>query len=138
MEAAMILSVKTRERTELIDVTSEISQLVQKSGIDQGLCMVYVPHTTAGVTINESADPSVKSDMLMVLNQIVPWEANYRHLEGNSPAHVKSTMVGPSELIAIEKGRLVLGTWQGIFFCEFDGPRNRKLHVRIIEEHFVQ
>jgi secondary thiamine-phosphate synthase enzyme len=138
MEAAMILSVKTRERTELIDVTSEISQLVQKSGIDQGLCMVYVPHTTAAVTINESADPSVKSDMLMVLNQIVPWEANYRHLEGNSPAHVKSTMVGPSELIAIEKGRLVLGTWQGIFFCEFDGPRNRKLHVRIIEEHFVQ
>jgi len=134
----MILSVKTRERTELIDVTSEISQLVQKSGIDQGLCMVYVPHTTAAVTINESADPSVKSDMLMVLNQIVPWEANYRHLEGNSPAHVKSTMVGPSELIAIEKGRLVLGTWQGIFFCEFDGPRNRKLHVRIIEEHFVQ
>jgi secondary thiamine-phosphate synthase enzyme len=138
MEAAMILSVKTRERTELIDVTSEISQLVQKSGIDQGLCMVYVPHTTAGVTINESADPSVKSDMLMVLNQIVPWEANYRHLEGNSPAHFKSTLVGPSELIAIEKGRLVLGTWQGIFFCEFDGPRNRKLHVRIIEEHFVQ
>jgi secondary thiamine-phosphate synthase enzyme len=138
MEAAMILSVKTRERTELIDVTSEISQLVQKSGIDQGLCMVYVPHTTAGVTINESADPSVKSDMLMVLNQIVPWEANYRHLEGNSPAHVKSTLIGPSELIAIEKGRLVLGTWQGIFFCEFDGPRNRKLHVRIIEEHFVQ
>ena len=134
----MILAVKTRERTELIDVTSEISQLVQKSGIDQGLCMVYVPHTTAAVTINESADPSVKSDMLMVLNQIVPWEANYRHLEGNSQAHVKSTLVGPSQLIAIEKGRLVLGTWQGIFFCEFDGPRNRKLHVRIMEEHFVQ
>ena len=134
----MIIAVKTRERTELIDVTSEISQLVKKSGIDQGLCMVYVPHTTAAVTINESADPSVKSDMLMVLNQIVPWEANYRHLEGNSPAHVKSTLVGPSQLIAIEKGRLVLGTWQGIFFCEFDGPRNRKLHVRIMEEHFVQ
>jgi len=133
----MIIAVKTRERTELIDVTSEISQLVQKSGIDQGLCMVYVPHTTAAVTINESADPSVKSDMLMVLNQIVPWEANYRHLEGNSPAHVKSTLVGPSQLIAIEKGRLVLGTWQGIFFCEFDGPRNRKLHVRIAEESFA-
>ena len=133
----MILSVKTRERTELVDVTSEINQLIKKSGIDQGLCMVYVPHTTAGVTINENADPSVKSDMLMVLNQIVPWEANYRHLEGNSPAHVKSTLVGPSELIAIEKGRLVLGTWQGIFFCEFDGPRNRKLHVRIVEESFA-
>jgi secondary thiamine-phosphate synthase enzyme len=97
-----------------------------------------VPHTTAGVTINESADPSVKSDILMVLNQMVPWEANYRHLEGNSPAHVKSTLVGPSELIAIEKGRLVLGTWQGVFFCEFDGPRIRKMHVRIIEERFVK
>ena len=134
----MILSVKTRERTELIDITSEIDRLVEKSGVDQGLCMLYVPHTTAGVTINESADPSVKSDILMVLNQMVPWEANYRHLEGNSPAHVKSTLVGPSELIAIEKGRLALGTWQGIFFCEFDGPRNRKLHVRIMEERFVK
>ena len=134
----MILSVKTRERTELVDITSEIERLVEKSGVDQGLCMLYVPHTTAGVTINESADPSVKSDILMVLNQMVPWEANYRHLEGNSPAHVKSTLVGPSELIAIEKGRLVLGTWQGVFFCEFDGPRNRKLHVRIVEEQFVK
>ena len=134
----MILSVKTRERTELVDITSEIDRLVEKSGVDQGLCMLYVPHTTAGVTINESADPSVKSDILMVLNQMVPWEANYRHLEGNSPAHVKSTLVGPSELIAIEKGRLVLGTWQGVFFCEFDGPRNRKLHVRIVEEQFVK
>jgi secondary thiamine-phosphate synthase enzyme len=134
----MILSVKTREKTELVDITSEIERLVEKSGVDQGLCMLYVPHTTAGVTINESADPSVKSDILMVLNQMVPWEANYRHLEGNSPAHVKSTLVGPSELIAIEKGRLVLGTWQGVFFCEFDGPRNRKLHVRIVEEQFVE
>jgi secondary thiamine-phosphate synthase enzyme len=134
----MIVSVKTREKTELIDVTSDIDQLVKKSGIAQGLCMLYVPHTTAGVTINESADPSVKSDMLMVLNQIVPWEANYHHMEGNSPAHVKSTLVGASELIAIEKGRLVLGTWQGIFFCEFDGPRNRKLHVRIMEERLAK
>jgi secondary thiamine-phosphate synthase enzyme len=134
----MIISVKTRERTELVDVTSEISRLVKKSGIDQGFCMVYVPHTTAGVTINESADPSVKTDMLMVLNQMVPWEADYRHLEGNSPAHVKSTLVGASELIAIEKSRLVLGTWQGIFFCEFDGPRNRKLHVRLMAEAFVK
>ncbi len=134
----MLLTVKTRERTGLVDITSEIDRLVGKSGVDQGLCMLYVPHTTAGVTINESADPSVKSDILMVLNQMVPWEANYGHLEGNSPAHVKSTLVGPSELIAIEKGRLVLGTWQGVFFCEFDGPRNRKMHVRIIEERFVK
>ncbi len=133
----MILSVKTRERTELIDVTGEIARLVEKAGIDQGLCMVFVPHTTAAVTINESADPSVKSDMLKVLNQIIPWEANYRHLEGNSAAHIKTTLVGSSELIAIENGRLVLGTWQGIFFCEFDGPRSRKLHVRIMKGHFV-
>ena len=128
----MILSVKTRERTELIDITSDINELIKKSSVDQGICMLYVPHTTAAVTINESADPSVKSDILMVLNQIIPWDANYRHLEGNSPAHVKSTLIGPSELIAIENRRLVLGTWQGIFFCEFDGPRHRKLHLRLL------
>ena len=133
----MILSVKTHERTELVDVTAEINQLLQKSKIDQGLCMLFVPHTTAAVTINESADASVKSDILTILNQIIPWEANYRHMEGNSAAHIKTTLVGSSELIAIENGNLVLGTWQGVFFCEFDGPRSRKLHVRIIEEHFV-
>ena len=133
----MILSVKTRKTTELVDITSNINRLVQESGVDQGLCMLYVPHTTAAVTINESADPSVKSDMLMIINQIIPWEANYRHLEGNSAAHIKTTLVGSSELIAIENQQLVLGTWQGIFFCEFDGPRSRKLHVRIIEERFA-
>lgn len=129
----MIHTVKTKAKTELIDVTSEIEALVRSSGINEGLCMLYVPHTTAAVTINESADPSVKSDILMILNKVIPWEAGYRHLEGNSPAHIKSTLVGPSELIAIENGRLVLGTWQGIFFCEFDGPRNRKLHVRFLK-----
>ena len=133
----MILSVKTQAKTELIDVTSDINQVIQKSGIEQGLCMIYVPHTTAAVTINESADPSVKADMLMILNKIIPWEAGYRHLEGNSAAHIKTTLVGSSELIAIEGHRLVLGTWQGVFFCEFDGPRNRKLHVRIIEDRFA-
>ena len=132
----MILTVKTRSRTELIDITSDVSQLVRKSGIEAGLCLLYVPHTTAAVTINESADPSVKSDILMILNQIVPWEAKYRHMEGNSPAHVKSTMVGASELVAIENASLVLGTWQGIFFCEFDGPRTRKLHVRFVQGEF--
>ena len=134
----MIISVKTRERTELIDITTDINQLIQKAGIDQGLCMIYVPHTTAAVTINESADPSVKSDILMILNQIIPWKAHYRHLEGNSPAHIKSTLVGSSELIAIENRRLVLGTWQGIFFCEFDGPRTRKVDIRIMEERFAK
>ena len=134
----MILSVKTRERAEFIDITSDINKLIQKSGVAQGLCMIFVPHTTAAVTINESADPSVKSDILKILNQIIPWEANYRHLEGNSPAHIKSTLVGSSELIAIENQRLILGTWQGIFFCEFDGPRTRKVDVRIVEERFVK
>ena len=132
----MILSVKTSGRTELIDITSKIGKLVKKSNISEGLCMLYVPHTTAAITINESADPSVKSDILMVLNQVIPWEADYRHLEGNSPAHVKSTLVGATELVAIENGALVLGTWQGIFFCEFDGPRTRKVHVRILDGKF--
>ena len=132
----MILSVKTSARTELIDITSQIAKQVKQSGIRDGLCMLYVPHTTGAVTINESADPSVRSDIMMVLNQIVPWEANYKHLEGNSPAHVKATLVGASELIAIENSALVLGTWQGIFFCEFDGPRTRKIHVRILQGKF--
>jgi secondary thiamine-phosphate synthase enzyme len=129
----MILKVKTKAKTELIDITSEIQNLVRSSSIKEGFCMLYVPHTTAAVTINESADPSVKSDILMILNKIIPWEAGYRHLEGNSPAHIKSTIVGASELIAIENEKLVLGTWQGIFFCEFDGPRNRKVNVQLFK-----
>ncbi|MEJ2729588.1 MAG: secondary thiamine-phosphate synthase enzyme YjbQ [Deltaproteobacteria bacterium] len=132
----MILSIKTSSRTELVDITSEIVKSVKKSGVTEGLCILYVPHTTAAVTINESADPSVRGDILMVLNQIVPWDADYKHMEGNSPAHVKSTLVGASELVAIENGSLVLGTWQGIFFCEFDGPRTRKVHVRIMDGEF--
>ena len=130
----MIIPVKTGARTELIDITSKVQDAVRKSGVQDGVCMLYVPHTTAAVTINEGADPSVRADIAMVLNQIVPWQAEYRHLEGNSPAHIKSTLVGASELVGIEKGSLVMGTWQAIFFCEFDGPRNRKLHVRIITE----
>jgi len=132
----MILAVKTSGRTELIDITSKIAKLVKESGVSEGLCMLYVPHTTAAVTINESADPSVKGDILMVLNQVIPWEEDYKHLEGNSPAHVKSTLVGASELVAIENCALVLGTWQGLFFCEFDGPRTRKVHVRILDGKF--
>ena len=127
----MILSVKTKEQTEFIDITSEVQKVVSSSDVRDGLCMVYVPHTTAAVTINESADSSVKADMLMVLNEMVPWDAGYRHLEGNSPAHIKSTLVGASELINVENNSLVLGTWQGIFFCEFDGPRTRKVHVKV-------
>lgn len=130
----MILSVKTGAKTEMIDVTSQVQGALKKAGIKDGLCMLYVPHTTAAVTINEGADPGVRSDILTILNKIVPWEAQYRHLEGNSPAHIKSTLVGASELVGVENGSLVMGTWQAIFFCEFDGPRNRKLHVRFISE----
>ncbi len=129
----MVLTVKTRAQTELVDITADVSRLVADSGVRNGLCLVYVPHTTAGVTINENADPSVPKDLLMVLNQMVPWKADYRHLEGNSPAHVKSTLVGASQTIAVENGRLVLGTWQGVFFCEFDGPRSRTVQVHIVE-----
>lgn len=132
----MICTVKSKNRTELIDITSRVEDIVLSAGIGQGLCMLYVPHTTAAITINESADPSVKDDILMIINDIIPWEAGYRHLEGNSPAHIKSTLIGPSELIAVENDRLVLGTWQGIFFCEFDGPRTRKVHVRLIKGIF--
>ena len=133
----MTFTVKSKSRTQLIDITSEIQKAVRSSGISEGLCMLYVPHTTAAITINESADPSVASDIMMVLNEVIPWKADYRHLEGNSPAHIKSTLVGASQIIAIENGSLVLGTWQGIFFCEFDGPRTRNLHMRLMKGEFV-
>jgi secondary thiamine-phosphate synthase enzyme len=122
----------------LVDITAEVGRCVAESGVKHGLCLVYVPHTTAGVTINENADPSVRTDLLMVLNQMVPWKADYRHQEGNSPAHVKSTLVGTSQTIAVENGHLVLGTWQGIFFCEFDGPRSRTVQVRFLEGEFKE
>ena len=133
----MTFTVKSKSRTQLIDITSEIQKAVRPSGISEGLCMLYVPHTTAAITINESADPSVASDIMMVLDEVIPWKADYRHLEGNSPAHIKSTLVGASEVIAIENGSLVLGTWQGIFFCEFDGPRTRSVHMRLLKGEFV-
>ena len=132
----MICTVKSKTQTELIDITPKIQDIIVSADIGEGICIIYVPHTTAAITINESADPSVKNDILMILNEVIPWKAAYRHLEGNSPAHIKSTLVGPSELIAIENGRLVLGTWQGIFFCEFDGPRTKKVHVRLLEGKF--
>ena len=127
----MQFTVKTRSQTEMIDITASIEEIVRKNGLEEGLCFVFIPHTTAAVTINESADPSVKADMLKVINQVIPWEAGYRHMEGNSPAHIKSTLVGASESIAVEKRRLVLGTWQGVFFCEFDGPRTRNVNVNL-------
>jgi secondary thiamine-phosphate synthase enzyme len=133
----MELTVKTRSRTELVDITAEVARRIAESGVAEGLCCIYVPHTTAGVTINESADPSVAADLLMILNQVVPWQADYRHAEGNSPAHVKASLVGASQTVAIAGGRLVLGTWQGIFFCEFDGPRTRRVHLRLLAAPFA-
>jgi secondary thiamine-phosphate synthase enzyme len=126
------ISIKTNQQTELIDITSQVQSALQAENFSDGICMLYVPHTTAAVTINESADPSVRRDILMVLNQMVPWKADYRHMEGNSPAHVKTSLIGSSELVSMENGRMVLGTWQGLFFCEFDGPRTRKLHMKLI------
>jgi len=128
----MFLTIKSDVKTELIDITPQVRKALTSSNIRDGLCILYVPHTTAAVTINENADPTVKSDMLKVLNEVIPWDANYRHSEGNSAAHIKSTLVGASQTIPIENGQLLLGTWQGIFFCEFDGPRTRKIHVSFI------
>lgn len=127
-----LFDVKTHAKDELIDITSSVKNIITNSQVNNGVCFIYVPHTTAGVTINENADPSVKSDILMALRDIVPDSLPYRHMEGNSPGHVKSTLVGCSASILINNSSLSLGTWQGIFFCEFDGPRNRKVFVKII------
>jgi len=125
------IEVKTQAREELVDITARIREEIISSGVKEGICIVYVPHTTAGVTINENADPSVKEDILMTMKKIVPDSLPYRHSEGNSPAHVKACLIGSSVNIIIEKGEPSLGTWQGIFFCEFDGPRNRRVYVKV-------
>jgi secondary thiamine-phosphate synthase enzyme len=125
-----ILTVPTHSKTELVDITSQVEAAIRSENVRDGFCFLFVPHTTAAVTINEGADPAVKADILLVLNKMVPWEEGYKHLEGNSPAHVKASIIGPSQIVAIEKGRIVLGTWQKVFFCEFDGPRTRKIHIR--------
>jgi secondary thiamine-phosphate synthase enzyme len=124
------LTVSTSQKTELIDITDTVAAEISKSGVSDGILLMYVPHTTAAITINEGADPSVKSDLLMMLNKVIPWKDAYKHMEGNSPAHIKASLVGPSEFVIIENSRLVLGTWQAIFFCEFDGPRTRKVHLK--------
>ncbi len=126
------LTVPTHNRTEMVDVTSRIAKLVKESKVQSGLLTLFVPHTTAAVTINENADPSVQYDLLAELNRLVPFTGPYKHTEGNSAAHVKSSLVGPSQAVFIEDGRLALGTWQGLYFCEFDGPRTRKIWVKII------
>jgi secondary thiamine-phosphate synthase enzyme len=130
--------VETRSRTELVDITREVARRVNASGVSEGLCMVSVPHTTAGVTINENADPDVRADLLKALESMVPEDAGYRHGEGNSAAHVKASLVGPSQTVAVVNGAPALGTWQGIFLCEFDGPRRRRVQLRILDAPFKE
>ena len=127
------IELRTRRRTELADITAQVARLVAESGRADGVATVFVPHTTAGVTINENADPDVTADMASALDRLVPWEAGYRHAEGNSAAHVKASLMGSSVRVPFEKGRLLLGTWQAVYFCEFDGPRSRQAWVRIGE-----
>lgn len=125
------LSVKTSRRTELVNITAEVARRVAESGVTSGVCYLFVPHTTAGVTINEGDDPDVARDIEAALDRMVPRDAGYKHYEGNSDSHIKSSLVGVSQSVLIEGGQLVLGRWQAIFFCEFDGPRHRGIHLKI-------
>ncbi len=125
------IRVKTGTRIEMVDITGAVREAVSRAGVTDGVCVVYVPHTTAGITVNEGADPAVCTDILRKLNELVPPGDRYRHLEGNADSHIKASLMGSSVNIIVEDGRLVLGTWQKIFFCEFDGPRSRKVYVKI-------
>ncbi len=130
------IGIKTKTRTEFVDITSEIQKAVEESGIKSGICYVYIPHTTAGITINEGADPSVARDIQNTLSKLIPHAGNYLHAEGNSDAHIKTALVGSFANIIVDKGKLVLGTWQSVFFCEFDGSRNRRVVVKVLgDEH---
>jgi secondary thiamine-phosphate synthase enzyme len=126
------LSVRTGSRIEMVDVTGKIQDLVRAGGVTEGVCQVFVAHTTAGLTINENADPSVQADLLMVLNKIISDREAYRHGEGNSPAHIKASLMGSDLTILVNNGSLLLGTWQGVYLCEFDGPRTRKVYIKIM------
>ena len=128
------IQVSSKQKAEFVDITSEVESCVQKSGVQDGICVLSVPHTTAGLVVNENWDPSVRVDILAVLDRLVPWQANYRHTEGNAAAHIKSCLVGISEMLLVEAGKLKLGTWQGIFLAEFDGPRRRRVFVRVIPD----
>ncbi|PLX47491.1 MAG: hypothetical protein C0613_13800 [Desulfobulbaceae bacterium] len=124
-------SVSTSSYMELVDITPQVRAALQESGVTKGVCYLFNPHTTAALTINEGADPAVRSDIVMALEEMIPFKLHFRHAEGNSPSHVLASLFGASETIFVEQGRLLLGTWQKIYFCEFDGPRTRKVHVRI-------
>ncbi len=124
------IGIKTSRTDELVDITAQVLNVVNDSGVEDGVCVIYCPHTTAGLTINENADPSVKHDILCGLDKMIP-NIKFSHMEGNSPAHIKASLMGFSLQVLIQNGSLVLGTWQGIYFCEFDGPRSRNIHVQI-------
>lgn len=125
-------TLRTTARNQLIDITTQIQTFVKTTQIRSGICVVFTPHTTAAITINENADSSVKADVLKKLNESFPKEDDYRHAEGNSDSHIKSSLVGCSETIIVADGQLVLGTWQGVYFCEFDGPRNREFIIKLV------
>ena len=124
------IAVKTTARSEMVDITSLVQKEIARAGVSEGVCVVYVPHTTAGITINEGADPAVCRDIIGKLNDLVPPNAGYRHMEGNADSHIKASLMGSSVSVPVEGGRLLLGTWQKIFFCEFDGPRSRRVYVK--------
>jgi secondary thiamine-phosphate synthase enzyme len=126
------INVKTKSRNEFVDITEMVQEVIKDAGVTKGICFLYVPHTTAGITINEGADPSVQRDIINALCRLVPHEMNYSHREGNADAHIKSTLVGNSVNVVIDEGKLVLGTWQAVFFCEFDGPRHRRIAVKFL------
>lgn len=128
-----VIDVSTSKRVEMLDITSRVRQIVKESSISNGIVVIYVPHTTAGITINENADPSVVKDIENTLTKLVPPDKGYLHLEGNSDSHIKSSLVGASKSLIVENGDIVLGIWQGIFFCEFDGPRQRKVYIKVLE-----
>lgn len=127
-----ILTVRTEKRDQLVNITAQVQEIVRQQGISSGICVVFVPHTTAGVTINENADPDVVWDIIYELDKRIPWQDGYRHGEGNSAAHIKASLMGSAVTVIIEEGRLQLGTWQGIYFAEFDGPRQRKVYVKLL------
>ena len=127
------LEIKTNSRSEIIDITDKIQKIISDSKIKSGICIIYVPHTTAGITVNENYDPSVRIDILDYLEKIAPPSARYKHTEGNADAHIKTSVVGSSATLVIDDSKILLGSWQGIMFCEFDGPRSRKLVLKIIE-----
>jgi len=127
-----VITVETKERNQMIDITSLVQAKVNESGIKDGICYVFVPHTTAAVTINENTDPDVKRDILHTFSKLVPHKGDYLHIEGNADAHLKASLFGSTATVIVDKGKLVLGTWQSLYFCEFDGPRKRKVMVKVV------